>query len=84
MFLTNTANVNSMQYIGGMNTQEHNKQNKIVNVNILQKPFPTVDFNMGIAGLHPQSNRHFAWQSSARVSQTLRTSYFSHVTAATT
>jgi len=39
---------------------------------------------MVIAGLHPQSNRHFVWQSSARVSQTLRTSYFNHVTAVTT
>lgn len=54
-----------MQYIGGMNTQEHNKQDKIENVNILLKPLPTVGFNMGIAGLHPQSNRHFAWQFSA-------------------
>jgi hypothetical protein len=49
-----------MQYIGGMNTQEHNKQNKIENVNILLKLLSTVGFNMGIAGLHPQSNHHFA------------------------
>ena len=69
--------------MGGMNTQQHNKLDKIENVNILLKPLPTVGFNMGIAGLHPQINRHFAWQSSARVSQTLQT-YFSHVTAATT
>jgi len=49
-----------MQYIGGMNTQEHNKQDKIENVNISLKPLPTVGFNMSTAGLHPQSNRHFA------------------------
>jgi len=84
LLLTNTENLNSMQCTDGMNTQEHNKQDKIENVSILQKPLPTVDFNMGIAELHPQRNRHFAWQSSAQVSQTLRTSYFSHVTAATT
>jgi hypothetical protein len=48
-----------MQYIGGMNTQEYNKQNKIENVNILLKPVPTVGFKMGIAGLHQQSPRHF-------------------------
>jgi hypothetical protein len=29
MLLTNTENSNSMQYSGGMNTQEHNKQDKI-------------------------------------------------------
>jgi len=34
-----------------------------------------------IEGLHPQSPRHFAWQSSAPVSQTLRSSYISHTTA---
>jgi hypothetical protein len=49
-----------MQHIGGMNTQKHNKQDKIENVNILLKPLPTVGFNMGITGLHLQSNRHFA------------------------
>lgn len=53
-----------MQHIGGMNTQEHNKQDKIENVSILLKPLP----NMGIAGLHPQSNHHFTFHSSARVS----------------
>jgi hypothetical protein len=36
------------------------------------------------AGLHPQSPRHFARQLSARVSQTLRSSYLSHMTAAAT
>ena len=34
-----------------------------------------------IAGLHPQSPRHFAWQSSAPVSQTLQSSYISHIIA---
>jgi hypothetical protein len=38
----------------------------------------------GIAGLHPQSPSHFARQPSARVSQSLRPSYLSHVTAAAT
>jgi hypothetical protein len=37
-----------------------------------------------MARLHPQSPRHFAWQPSARVSQTLRSSYPSHMTAAAT
>jgi hypothetical protein len=37
-----------------------------------------------IAGLHPKSPRHFAWQPSARASQTLRSPYLSHVTAAAT
>ena len=37
-----------------------------------------------IAGLHPQSPRHCLWQHSARVSQTSRSSYPSHVTAVTT
>jgi hypothetical protein len=49
-----------MQYIGGMNTQEHNKEDKIENVNILLKPLPTLVFNMGTAGLHPQSKHYFA------------------------
>ena len=34
-----------------------------------------------IAGLHPQSPRHFTWQSSAPVWQTLRSSYISHMIA---
>jgi len=34
-----------------------------------------------IAGLHPQSPRHFTWQSSAPFSQTLRSSYISHMIA---
>jgi len=38
----------------------------------------------GIVGLHPQSPRHFARQPSTRVSQTLRPSYLSHMTAAAT
>ena len=37
-----------------------------------------------IAGLHPQSPRHSAWQPSVRGSQTLRASYIRHVTAVTT
>jgi hypothetical protein len=35
-----------------------------------------------IAGLHPQSTRHFARRPSARVSQNLRLSDLSHVIAA--
>ena len=35
-----------------------------------------------ITVLHPQSPRHFAWQPLARVLQTLRPSYFNHVTSA--
>jgi hypothetical protein len=38
----------------------------------------------GIAGLHPQSPYQFTGQPSARVSQTLRPSYLSHVIAAAT
>jgi hypothetical protein len=37
----------------------------------------------GIAGVIPQSPRHFKWQPSAWVSQTLQSSYLSHMTAAT-
>jgi hypothetical protein len=37
-----------------------------------------------ITELHAQSPRHFAWQRSARVSQTLQSSYLSHMIAATT
>jgi len=37
-----------------------------------------------IAGLHPQSPRHFAWRSSVWVSQFLRSSYNSHMIAAAT
>jgi len=37
-----------------------------------------------IAGLHPQSPLHFALQLLARVSQTLRPLYISHMTAAAT
>jgi hypothetical protein len=37
-----------------------------------------------IAGLHPQTPSHFAWQPSAWVSQTLRPSYLSHMIAAAT
>jgi hypothetical protein len=33
--------------------------------------------------LNPQSPRHFAWQPSTRVSQTLQSSYFGHMIAAT-
>ena len=36
-----------------------------------------------IAGLDPQSPRHFAWQPSARVSQNLQPCYLSHMTTAT-
>ena len=42
------------------------------------------DIYIYIAGLHPRSPCHFAWQPSARVSQTLPPSYPSHVTAAAT
>jgi len=41
-------------------------------------------FKCSISGLHPQSPRHFAPQPSARVSQTLRPSYLSHVISAAT
>jgi len=44
----------------------------------------TASYSTGTAGLHPQSPRHFAQQPSVPVSQTLRTSYLSHVTVATT
>jgi len=37
-----------------------------------------------IAGLGPQILRHFRWKPSAGVAPTLRSSYFSHVTAAAT
>jgi hypothetical protein len=37
-----------------------------------------------VAGLHPQSPRQFAWQPLVQVSQTLRVSNLSHMTAATT
>jgi hypothetical protein len=37
-----------------------------------------------IAGLHPQSSRHFARKTSAGVSQNLRSSYISHMIPATT
>jgi hypothetical protein len=37
-----------------------------------------------IAGLHPQSLRHFTRRSSVLVSQTVRPSYLSHMTADTT
>ena len=37
-----------------------------------------------IPQLHPQSLCHFAWQPSACVSQTLRSSYLNHVIASTT
>jgi len=36
-----------------------------------------------VAGLYPQSPSHFAWQPSARVSQTLQSSYLIHTNAAT-
>jgi len=36
-----------------------------------------------LSKLHPQILRHFAWETSARISQILRTSYPNHVTAAT-
>jgi len=39
--------------------------------------------NKDIARLHPQSTRHFEWQPSVRVSQTLESSYLSHIIAAT-
>ena len=38
----------------------------------------------GIEGLQPRSPRNFATQPSARVSQNLRSSYNSHMTAAAT
>lgn len=37
-----------------------------------------------VAGLRPQSSRHFAWKPPALFSQTLRSSYISHMTAAAT
>jgi len=42
---------------------------------------PVITF---IAGSHPQSPRHFAWQPSPLVSRNLRSSYLSHVIAAAT
>ena len=42
------------------------------------------NLDISIARLRSQSPRHFAWQHSARVSLTLRSSYLSHVTAAAT
>ena len=41
-------------------------------------------YRRSIAGLCPQSTRHFAWQPAVRVSQTLRPSYLSHMTASAT
>jgi hypothetical protein len=35
-----------------------------------------------VAGFHPQNPRHFAWQPTARVSQTLRPFYVSHIITA--
>jgi len=37
-----------------------------------------------VAGFRLQTRRHFAWQTSARVSQTLQPSYLSHVMSAGT
>ena len=37
--------------------------------------------DMGIAGLHPRNPRHLSWERSARVSQSLRPCYFSHMIA---
>jgi hypothetical protein len=38
----------------------------------------------GLAWLHPQSSRQFAWQISAWVPQTIRSAYVSHIIATTT
>jgi hypothetical protein len=46
---------------------------------MLTSPFGTRD-----TGTHPQSPRHFRWEPSARLSQTLRSSCLSHTTEATT
>jgi len=40
-----------------------------------------VNNDLGIAELLTQSLRHFAWQSSMRVPQALRSSYLRHMTA---
>jgi hypothetical protein len=40
-----------------------------------------VETYAAVAGIHLQSPRHFAWQPSVRVSQTLRSSYLSHMIA---
>jgi len=48
--------------------------------------YSTIQFHgiVLIAGLHPQSPRHFAWRSPVWVSQFLRSPYHSHMIAAAT
>jgi hypothetical protein len=44
----------------------------------------TFVWKLCVAGLRPHILRHFKWKPSAGVSQTIRSSYFSHMTAAAT
>jgi hypothetical protein len=61
-----------------------NALNNWINNSSLQSVSFLVHQLVIIAEFHPQSPCHFAWQLSARASQTLRSSYLSHILAAPT
>jgi hypothetical protein len=69
--------------MAGRGVNDRNVLKCVVRKNGVNK-LTTVFSAHGIAELHPQSLRQFAYQPSVRVSQNLRPSHLSHMIAAAT